>query len=230
MRAASTGVTISVQGRGPPWIVVDHEPASAIVARWPGRLWRARIVEAATDRDQRASGGPPVASARYTRCISILIEGEEQIATLFGPHGSGVVHVLEKASQLSRALAEALAANRHAGAAQTQDRVWRNWLRQKNLPDNVYEQLDGTLAIGVAGSPINQGLSVLHGIVFRRAQSVDADAATDFDAENIRLIHPWDGAGRVFGDAALALGAPDLMDSEERAVLLHGWSKVFGAA
>ena len=230
MRDARAGATIRVEGRGPPWIVVDRDPAAVILARWPGRLWRVRIVEAATERDQRHVGGPPLPYARYTRCISVAVEAEENIAVLFGPHGSSVVRVLEEASRLSRSQAEALAANRHADAAAAQDRAWRSWLQQEGIPDEVHDQYDGTLQMGGQkwGSPINGGLAVLHDTVFKRAQFVDGDAATESDEEDTWLVRPWDGAGRVLGDAALALGAPEHMNDEDRAVLLGGWLRVFG--
>ena len=186
MRAAQAGVKISLEGRVPPWIVVDHDLSSVIVAKWPGRLWRVRIVDAATERDQRAFGGSPLPQARYTRCISVSVEAEEDAAILFGAHGAGVVWVLQEASRLSHAHAEALANNRHADAGAAQDRVWRGWLRQHAIPDDGHVDYDGTLLMGGQrqGSPINQGLSALHLTVFKRAQAVDGEAATASDEED----------------------------------------------
>lgn len=229
MSDARAGDTVHVEGRGPPWIVVDREPAGAILARWPGRLWRVRIEEAATEHDQRNFGGTPLPYVRYTRCISVAVEAEEDVAILFGTYGSSVLRVLEQASRISRAHAEVLAANRHPNAAAAQDRVWRNWLRQRGQSDDIHDQYDGTLQMGGQswGSPINQGLSVLHDIVFRRAKHLDGDAATESDDEDVWLVQPWSEADRVIGDAALALGAPELMTDEDRDILLHGWSRVF---
>jgi len=130
MRAARVGAIISIEGRVPPWIVVDQDLSTVIVAKWPGRLWRVRIVDAATERDQRAYGGPPLPQARYTRCISVSVEAEEDCAILFGAQGAGVVRVLQEATRLSHARAEAFN-NRHADAGAAQDRVWRSWLRQQ---------------------------------------------------------------------------------------------------
>lgn len=231
MRDARVGAKISIEGRGPPWIGIHHDPASAIVANWPGRLWRVRILEAATECDQRAFGGPLASHARSTRCISIVIDAEEDVATLFGRYGAGVVRVLEKASQLSHAKAEALAGSRHPDAASAHNRVWRNWLRHEGMTDEHYRHFDGMWEMNVGqkwGSPINNGLSVLHGTVFKRAQDIDGDAATESDEEDIWLVHLWNVANRVLGDAALAFGAPDFMEDEDRAILLSGWSKVFG--
>ena len=230
MRDARAGATIRVEGRGPPWIVVDRDPSGVILARWPGRLWRVKIVEAATERDQRHVGGLPLPYARYTRCISVAIDAEEDISILFGSHGAGVMPVLDVATRLTRDQAEALSANRHPDAGAAQDRVWRNWLQHEAIPDDIHDHYDGTLQMGGQkwGSPINGGLSVLHDTVFKRAQSLDGDAATESDQDDIWLLHPWEGADRVLGDAALALGAPEQMIAEDRATLLHGWLKVFG--
>lgn len=230
MRAARVGATIGIEGRAPPWIVVDHDPSSVIVAKWPGRLWRVRIVEAATERDQRAYGGPPLPQARYTRCISVSVEAQADGAILFGAQGAGVVRVLQEAAGLSHARAEALANNRHADAGAAQDRVWRSWLRQQAILDDTHVDYDGTLLMGgqKPGSPIHQGLSALHLTVLKRARAVGGEAATASDEEDTWLIHPWDGANRVLGDAALALGAPELVSGEDRAILMHGWSSVIG--
>ena len=229
MRNASVGSVITCGGRGPPWIVVDHDPAAVILARWPGRLWRVRILEAATHRDQQHVGGQPLAYARYTRCISVAVETEEEPAVLFGEYGAGVVRVLDAASRLSQAEAVALSRGRHQDAAAAHDRVWRAWLRKEAIPDEYDGSLDGTISISGErwGSPINEGLSVLHSSVFNRAQVIDGHAAIQADDDDEWLVEPWDGAARVLGDAALALGAPELMNDEDRARLLSGWCGVF---
>lgn len=229
MRSASAGSVVSIPGRGPPWIVVDHEPASVILARWPGRLWRVKVLEAATERDQRHVGGSPLPHARYTRCISVAVEAEEDAAVLFGVHGASVVRILDAASRLTRPDADALARSRHPGAPVAHDRAWRAWLRQQSMADEYDRSLDGALSLGRERwrSPINEGFSVLYDAVFNRAEAVDGDAATQVEDDEVLLIDPWDGAARVLGDAALALGAPELMNDRDRACLLSGWLAVF---
>jgi len=230
MRDARVGATIAIEGRAPPWIVVDRDPSSVVVARWPGRLWRVRIVEAATDHDQQAFGGPPVPHAGYTRCIAVAVEAEEDCALLFGAHGAGVVRVLQEALRLSHARAEALANNRHPEAGAARNRIWQGWLRQRAVLQDNHADFDGTLLMGGQrqGSPIHQGLAALHATALGCAQAVDGEATTASDEEDTWLISPWDGANRVLGDAALALGAPEHMSAADRAILLHGWSKVVG--
>ena len=54
MAHAEPGRTVRISGRGPPWIAVDHQLASIVVARWPGRLWAVEIVDPIIDRDLKA--------------------------------------------------------------------------------------------------------------------------------------------------------------------------------
>jgi hypothetical protein len=223
MRNAREGMLVRAVGGGPPWIVVVREPASVIIGKWPGRLWQVKIVKAASRKDQ------PLPYARYTRATSVAVEHAEDVAILFGPHGRRVIEVLDVALKLDRQQAETLALNRHPEASAAHDRTWRRWLKQENIPDVDYDDLDGTLSLGMPtwGSPINQGLTVLHTVVFKRAQAVDSDLATESDDEDIWLVHPWNMAATVLSDTALALGAPQAVNDSDRQILLHGWSSLF---
>ncbi|MDR6627179.1 hypothetical protein J2728_003514 [Caulobacter segnis] len=227
MQQAANGAVISIAGRGPPWIVVNHDPASVIAAKWPGRLWRVQILDAATSHDQRASGGTPLPYARYTRAVAVRIVGEENLGQLFGPNGADVLQVLEAASNLARSRAELLATNRHAGAPAACDRLWREWMKSQDVPGDYPELLDGTLSLGTSGSPINGGLSVLHSVVFARATALDGDAATTIDDEDVWLAPPWSGASAALADAALALGAAAWATPSDRDILMHGWKSAY---
>ena len=221
---AEAGRVLSTAGRGPPWIVVHHR-LDRVGAIWPGRLWRVRIIEAATVADQRRHGGPPLASAGYTRAISVWVEEEEDAACLFGPHGAEVVRLLDAALNLDRAAAEQLAANRHPDADGARDRAWRTWLDRNGVAHDRDEDLSDTLMFGgeLCDSPIKDGLLALYDVVFDRARAVDGDAATDSDEEDMWLLPPWNGACNALADAAMALGAPDIVRAEDRDVLLAGW-------
>ncbi len=224
MLAAAPGRIVRAAGRGPPWIVVDWD-LSSVLARWPGRLWRVRILEAATKRDQAGRGGEPLPSARYTRAISVRVESEEDVAQLFGESGAGVIAVLEAGLRLDRASAERLASNRNAGAAAARDRAWRTWLDRLGVAHDGHPDLSDTLKYGgaVGDSPIGDGLSALHDVVFERACAVGGESATASDEEDSWLLPPWRGAFDALADAALALGAPDIIAPDDRAVLLAGW-------
>ena len=55
MAHAEAGRTVRIPGRGPPWIPVDHEVSSIVVARWPGRLWAVEILDPITARDLKTA-------------------------------------------------------------------------------------------------------------------------------------------------------------------------------
>jgi hypothetical protein len=221
MRGAEPGRVVSIAGRRPPYIVVDRDLPSIGVS-WPGRLWRVRVIEAASRWEQP--------SARYTRAVSVLVEAEEDAARLFGDFGSHVVQLLDTAHRMDRAMAEALAAGLHPEAAAACDRAWRRWLDRLGVAHGLYEDLSGTLKLGgpVNDSPIKGGLLVLYDTVFKRALALAGDQATDRDEEDMWLVPPWSDACTALTDAALALGAPDIVEPEDRAVLLAGWHRIAG--
>jgi hypothetical protein len=45
MTSAAPGLRIGRFTDEPPWIVVDHSPHSAILAKWPGTLWKVRVLK-----------------------------------------------------------------------------------------------------------------------------------------------------------------------------------------
>lgn len=223
MSGAEPGNIVSMAGPEPPWIVVAWD-FKALNLNWPGRLLRVRIREAAVARQQ------PPASARYTRAASVLVEAEEDAAQLFGEFGSAVVEVLETALRMDRALAETLAAHRHEGAAAANDRAWRRWLDRLGVAHDNHSDLSDTLRFGgpVNDSPINDGLLAVYDVVYERARAVDGDSAFDHDDEDMWLLPPWSDACGALRDAALALGAPDIVAPEDRAILLAGWRSIAG--
>jgi len=173
MAKAEAGRTVRIPGRGPPWIAVDHELSSVVVARWPGRLWAVEIVDAVTAQD---GAGGLRADAGYTRAAAVKILHAVPVAALFGAHGAEVCAVIEAAAKLDLAGAERLAEMRHPGAGDAQNRVWRRWLVRENIPLDRYNDLDGTLAVGAskAGSPIGKAPRMIHSMVGRRAEALAA--------------------------------------------------------
>jgi hypothetical protein len=237
MRQAREGAILRSPGRGPPWIVVAHSLSSVVVARWPGRLWRVKVVEAATARDQKRTGGPPRPGAGYTRAIAVEILREEDAWTLFGARGRNLVPVFDAAAALDREQALRLGSARHPQAPLAVDRAWRAWMTESGIPLEGRGSFDGVLYLGATDawrpatpawpSPVNQGLSALHHVVFTRAVALDGKAAraTDEDDDGW-LAPPWDGAVLALLDAALALGAPAFVGEADREILTHAWAIV----
>ena len=226
MRYARAGVSLRLPNRGPPWIVVDFDLTKTIVARWPGKLWRVRVIEAANASDQRHAGGAPNAQATYVRAICVHVMSAESPALLFGPRGADLLPIFDEAARLSRDTARNLASSRHADAAAAYDRVLRNWAQAANVAVTS-DGLDGVLKM-CGGSPVNGALAVLHHLAFERARLIDGSAALIQEGDSVFLAEPWATAAQVIGDAALALGAPDLVSDSGRDALVSGWVSVFG--
>ena len=220
LRDARPGGIVRLEGRGPPWIVVNSALSSVIVAKWPGQLWKARIIEAAAQSDQ------PYGYAGYTRCISVEIIEQMSPAMLFGDHGQVVVEILRKAAALTHEQAVRLSSVRHAEAPAAYDRVFRRWINESGNFDHGTTNYDGTLSAGpleAGGSPISGGLALIDRTVLDQARSVDGAKALLHEEDGTPYLdQPWAGASRVLRDAALALGAPQLSSSEDRHILLAG--------
>jgi hypothetical protein len=220
---AARGMVIRKPDHSPPWIVVDHAIESAIIARWPGRLWRVVVLDA--DGVEQAS-----AHANYTRALAVKVIEEVPTSRLFGEHGEAVVGILSFASCLDAATAEKLAELRHPEADQAYSRAWRRWLDGVGC-GSVHGLSDfaGTLAAGAgpSRSPLNSGLLLVHRVVCDRAEVVAGRGAFVEDDEGERELGPvWGAAASALLDAAIALGAPSIV-SEDADVLTAAW-KVAG--
>lgn len=230
MEGAAPGAVMRVEGRGPPWIVVDYDLARTVLTGWPGTLWRVKIVEAATPEDQASRGGPPLASASYTRCISVEVLETLDPAILFGEHGHGVVEVLNCAAALNVEQAQRLSSARHPAAGEAYDRAFRNWLKAANIDRSDYGSYHGTLGAGTATSaqsPINSGLGLIHNTVFNRAKAIGGPDAILHEDDGTPYLAPlWSRASQILLDAALALGAPQYLDEAGRAALIEGWERL----
>lgn len=224
---ACVGARIRRRERQPPWFFVDHSLESVIVARWPGKLWLASVIDA-EGIEQACAGG--------TRAWAVEINGQVPVSRLFGEHGGAVCAVIAQARRLDLAQVRSLAAARHPDAGAAYGRAWDTWLRSLGSPRDVSGQdLTGTLmmAAGVAmpdkRSPINSGFMVVHREVWKRAEALVGPAAFIVDEiEDEKYLEPtWSGAHCALGEAAMAVGAPMLCD--DRDLLLAAWRTVFGA-
>lgn len=219
---AAGGAVVRKSDRSPPWIVVDHTIESALVARWPGRLWRVSVLDA--EGIEQAS-----AHAHYTRALAVKVVEEVPASRLFGEHGGAVVAVLSFASRLDVAAAERLAQLRHPEADRAYSRAWRRWLdRVGSGSAHDAPDYSGTLAAGQgpSRSPLNCGLSLVYRAVWERAEVVAGPGAFVEDAEGERALVPvWGTAASALLDAALALGAPSVA-AEDEAVLTAAWMAV----
>jgi hypothetical protein len=205
MTRASAGAIIGGAEESPPWIVVSSALENVLVPSWPGRLWRVAVEEAARQEHQ------VTATAGYIRAVSVRILEERNAAELFGPHGVDVCRVISKAEQLTPYEVDRLFSGAKRSATAAYERAWAAWLAQK--PNRT-------------GSPVNQGPSVVDRVVFNRARELEGDAAFVEMADEVVLVPRWQAAADALVSAALALGAPEIMSAEDRALLLFAWSGV----
>jgi hypothetical protein len=224
MQAARAGATIRNAHAGPPWIVVDHSIESVVVAKWPGRLWRVEILEAAAEQ--------ALASANYTRAVSVKVLEEHPVSTLFGPNGHLVCRVIETASALDLEDVALLAEAVHPDSRQAYSRAWSRWLgRPASAGDEAEDHADTLAVPGNAGgrSPIGSGFTVLHSVLTGRARDLAGDAPFAIDDEGDPVFTPlWASAADAFLHAAMAQGAPELTSLTDREALTAAWAKRYG--
>lgn len=217
---AAVGKVVRKPDLSPPWIVVDHAIETSLISRWPGRLWRVVVLD--TTGLEQAS-----IHAKYTRAVAVKIIEEVPAWRLFGDQGEAVVQVLAFASRLDAAVAERLASHRHAEAGRAYSRTFKKWLSGLGYPPmRGSENFAGVIAAGPGptGSPINYGFSLIHRVVWERAEVVAGPGAFVDDEEGERALGPvWGGAASALLEAAMAVGAPSVT-SADYSVLIAAWS------
>jgi len=206
------------ESKGPPWIAVDLAPDGVIVTRWPGKLWRVRVLRHASEQ--------PMPYARYVRADRVEVIEEIPCATLFGAHGDAVVRVLDAALSLTREQADQLNGTRLPDAHAAYMRSWNRWRAKLGLPTPIADHYQPLIESG-KGSPVGRDLSAIHDTVARRAQALDGDAAFRTEDEDLYLVKPWDGASDALLHAALALGTPQICTEGDDETLLRPWRMVF---
>ncbi len=215
----SAGQVISKADDNPPWIIVDHSLGDVVVAKWPGRLWRAQVCGALE---------PQGHTGNYTRCVSVKIIKEVEIEILFGEFGSKIEKILRFASTLQLPTAERLAAQRHEDVKGIISKGWHRWMKKNGIADEAAdENMDGILMVGNGAhtSPIGHGLALVHSGVWESAQREIGGEAFEVGEDDIWLKPPWSNAVSALMEAAWALGAPEFFSSAEIEILLESWNQ-----
>lgn len=210
----------------PPWLVVDSSISSMLMTagKWPGELWRVRIVEPGD-----MSG--LVAEPGYWRARVIELVEQLPLASLFGVHGEAVLGILERIGRLTAEEAGALAQAVHPDGWQAYGRAWSRWA-------NTSEQ-DWTGVIAAPGyraqmrSPVHCGLSLAADLLRSRARALDGEAAfflipdDENPSERVEvLVSKWEGALDAVLQAIMAAGAPEMLEAHDREVLSQAWRRV----
>jgi len=213
------GQVIANPNRDPPWIVVNHTLDDVIVATWPGRLWRAEVLDALEPQEHWGN---------YTRCIEIKLIEELKTEVLFGEFGACVEIVLRYASVLKFPMVRNLARFWSIEMKRIVSDGWHRWLSKTSGHDRVrVDDLSDVTAIydGLSKSPIGEGFSLIHRCVWDSAKQEVGMSAFEEDDEEIWLKNPWADASNVLMAAAWAFGARDLFDHVEIEILLEGWKQ-----
>ncbi|MCM6778400.1 hypothetical protein NDR87_33015 [Nocardia sp. CDC159] len=189
--------------------LVVHEEPMAVLAL-PDRLWRV------DDLDGEIRIHP---SNRWIRCTSLTVREELPNWLVMGPHGDLVAQVIDQARDLTDEQARAIAAMDPDEEIRLTRTVWDRWLHNPESP------------VG-CGSPVGAGLLEVHQAVTAAArrtgphlfgwdQEDEAEVITDM---------AWRQADAAATAAALAYGAPHILDDQENRRLALRWTAVIGTA
>lgn len=230
MASARAGIRVSMPTLGPPWFAVFHTLDRVLLTGWPARLFRVAMLPASTPQEQAnldfAASGIR-ADAGYTRVLSVEVLEELAPSILFGPQGDQVAAIADAAAGLTLSQATRLARLRHREAEAARGRVWRRWLQRRPGMESYVDE-EHSQVLDHDGSPIGGAMSLLFGLVWKSAKKrggADAfrpDPHPDEDSDEI-LQQPWYDASAALIDAAVAMGAPQLLADNEEDVLCHAW-------
>jgi hypothetical protein len=228
MRLAAPGRRVMKPTLEPPWLVVDHALETVIVVRWPGRLFRVTVVPPRTGPERATMTRitqEVLPGASYSRALAVDVIEELPPTMLSGRHGDAVAAVLTFGASLTEDLAAELALRRDPGAAQACRAAWQRWQAgaHRKAADVCPSGMLAVHSLGRAGSPINNGFLVLDDVVRTAAKQRGTDALVPDGDGNLVLTEPWSTAESALIEAAMALGAPDLVTEAEAAVLTVAW-------
>ncbi|MAE66259.1 MAG: hypothetical protein CMJ18_18465 [Phycisphaeraceae bacterium] len=223
-RHAKIGDVIVNERRTPPWIVVDHETATIIVANWPGRLFEVEILDPSGEEDLNAD---LVKNVWYSRTLGVRILNELPIRKLFGPNGQHLCRIIDKARSLSVEQVESLTRFDTTEAGRIFAEVWNRWIATQDRPDGVVA-FGMPASDGSFGSPINRGLSTIAPQVDVRARELLGDEAfiEDEDGETC-LVPDWSHACSILLHAGLSHDPDGLLSAAEKRILSSAFREVF---
>ncbi|MCL1791664.1 MAG: hypothetical protein FWG40_10040 [Peptococcaceae bacterium] len=229
----ASGLRIKNADEGPPWMVVNKEIQTVIVAsgEWPGSLWLARVIKLGD-----MSG--LIANPRYWRASEIELLEEVPIGMLFGYQGERVVPLLNQIMTLTSSEVDELQANsmENSDAEDAYAHAWSCWNENLMNPrSHIYD--DGMILASPGNhdkemSPINYGFSLIHSLVWQRAREIEGEEAfieyIEYGETEISLNQRWNSACAAFLYEAMALSMSQYLSADECSTLTKAWSAVFG--
>lgn len=225
LRVQAPGHIVANAVDGPPWLVIDRSILSVIVtgSKWPGRLWRARVVLMGDMSELVAEPG-------YWRASKIELIEELPLAALFGPNGARIFPLFSQIMALSAVQAERLQAAQ-AGDAKA---AWKRWSQGLRFPRTHHYGCDEGMTLASPGnrdremSPANYAFSLIYDLIRQRAAEVEGrqafiDVVENGETETI-LSQKWHGACEAYLQAAMAFSMSSLLSADEYAALLRAWT------
>ena len=225
LKNASAGKTIKNKKKGPPWIVVDHGFENMTIAKWPGSLWRAEVIDEAKNTGL-------LEYAKYTRANGVTIIEELPLDVLFGGFGGGVLKVIESASAIDHNLAKKLVSALPDEALELYSKGWNIFGGTKNDQPPFYgRNHHNTIAMpdDEGSSPINNAFTIIYSQVFDQASEfTDGQAILTDDEGNLSLDDEWSKICNSYLCAAMAIAYQQKYSSDEIALLSKAWEAVYG--
>ena len=202
-REGGLGDAVARELTGDEGLVVLEDPRERLT--WPCRLWRVDNLEGAVRL---------LPSNGWLLCKAVTVREELPGWLVMGPRGDAVVQVVEQARGLTGAQASAIAALDEDDEGRLYQAVWDRWLR---------------LRTGGSGSPLGKvGLYPVFHAVNQAARRTSPTLFGWDEADGVEVLTDpaWVQAQHAAMAAALALGAPDILDVEENERLARRWIRV----
>jgi hypothetical protein len=226
LRTISEGKYVKNKKPGPPWFVIDHAINSMTVAKWPGSLWEAQIVDEAKNTGL-------LDYAKYSRANEIKVLRQLPLSNLFGKYGEAILKIISTASSINLDDVNILSALSTDDALSLYSKGWNIFGGTKNDDSpNFGRNHKNTIAMpGDEGcSPINNGFKIIYGEVFNRANELTNGEAIHSDEDGNAFLEPtWQNACNAFLCAAMAIAYQDKYTNDEIKTLSKAWEEVYGA-
>ena len=226
LKNALEGQTIKNKKKGPPWIVVAHGFENMTIAKWPGSLWRAEVIDEAKNTGLREN-------AKYTRANGVKIIEKLPPSILFGSYGAEVLMVIESTSDIDLDIAKKLADALPDQALELYSKGWNIFGGTKNDQPPFYgRNHQNTIAMpGDEGcSPINNAFKIIYSQVSDKANEITGGQAilSNDEGGNLSLDDEWSKTCNSYLCAAMAIAYQEKYSSEEIALLSKAWETVYG--
>jgi hypothetical protein len=214
----------------PGSLVVDHHLYTVLIVRWPGKLYKAEVLNAEAEKElnEGLRKGVP-----YTRTLGVKILEELPVALLFGENGPAIAQLIDQITVITEAQVDALSAFDITSSRALYTKAWKAWIALTDANYRESPNYDCVIAVHpknqVRKSPVDEGLSVISDTFRRKAESLVGEAAFEIDDEGDRCMHPkWLAAMEHLLMAGMSYEADNLLTEAEKATMRAPVKQVLG--